>query len=193
MKLSATKSDSQLRDRLQTTVHIQTHAASALQSELHLVGQELAALTLTSSSTGDSQSSLVEGLQARIRNLEQQFSNFTTDISNQTANIQKDVDSSLSVSEKRAKKLDELYREASAENEALYERFNTELGKMVKEVRAGNGVEVMKTQLKSTLEELSRVKKENLRLKRELGGLRAVRADVEVSAPSKEVVEIPDA
>ena len=69
----------------------------------------------------------------------------------------------------------------------------TELGKVVKEVRAGNGVEVMKTQLKSMLEELSRVKKENLRLKRELGGLKAVRADIEVSAPAKDVVEIPDA
>lgn len=107
--------------------------------------------------------------------------------------MKKDVDTSLLVSEKRAKKLDELYREASAENEALYERFNTELGKVVKEVRAGNGVEVMKTQLKSTLEELSRVKKENLRLKRELGGLKAVRADIEVSCSAKQVVEIPDA
>jgi archaellum component FlaC len=183
----------QLRDRLQSTVQVQNHAASALQSELHLVGQELAALTLSSSPTGNNQTSSVEALQARIRNLEQQFSNFSTDISNQTANMKKDVDSSLSVSEKRAKKLDELYREASAENEALYERFNTELGKVVKEVRAGNGVEVMKTQLKSTLEELSRVKKENLRLKRELGGLKAVRADIEVSAPAKDVVEIPGA
>uniref|UniRef100_A0A093VKT5 Rho guanine nucleotide exchange factor gef2 n=1 Tax=Talaromyces marneffei PM1 TaxID=1077442 RepID=A0A093VKT5_TALMA len=166
------QSPQKLRDRLQSTLHVQTHAASAFQSELQLVGQELSALTLSSSPTGNSQSFSIEALQARIRNLEQQFSSFSTDISNQTANMKKDVDSSLAVSEKRAKKLDELYREASAENEALYERFNTELGKVVREVRAGNGVEVMKTQLKSTLEELSRVKKENLRLKRELGGLK---------------------
>ena len=174
-------------------MQIQNQATSALQSELHLVGQELAALTLPSSPNENKHTPSLEALQARIRNLERQFTNFSADISNQTANMKRDVDSSLSVSEKRAKKLDELYREASAENEALYERFNTELGKVVKEVRAGNGVEVMKTQLKNTLEELSRVKKENLRLKREIGGLRAVRADIEVSNSAKEVVEILDA
>lgn len=77
------------------------------------------------------------------------------------------------MSERRAKKLDELYREASAENSALYERFNVELSKVTKEVRLGAGEESLKSQLKEALDEVARVKKENLRLKREIGGLKA--------------------
>lgn len=71
------------------------------------------------------------------------------------------------------KKLDELYREASAENEALYERFNSELGRITKEVRTGKGEAALKTQLKEALEDAARVKKDNMRLKREVNGLRA--------------------
>lgn len=114
---------------------------------------------------------------SHLQNLENKFTTFSTEMSDRTAALQKDLESSLIVSEKRAKKLDELYREASAENEALYEKFNTELGKVVKDVRAGNGEDTLQTQLREALEELGRVKKENLRLKREVGGLKAVRAD----------------
>ncbi|EED23264.1 Rho guanyl nucleotide exchange factor, putative [Talaromyces stipitatus ATCC 10500] len=187
------QSPQKLRDRLQSTVQAQNNAESVLRSELQLVGQELASLTQTSSPTETGQSSVVEALLSRIRNLEQQVSTFNADVNTRTANLEKDVETGLLVSEKRAKKLDELYRELSAENEALYERFNTELGKVVKEVRAGNGEDVLKTQLKTALEELSRVKKENLRLKREVGGLKAVRADIDLPSSAKEVVEIPDA
>lgn len=164
---------------------------------MRLVGEELSALTQTSSQSTEGpskpfdQAATVEALLGRLRNLEQQFSTHNTEMNNRTATLEKDLESALLVSEKRAKKLDELYREASAENEALYERFNSELSKVVKEVRVGNGQETLKTQLKNSLEELSRVKKENLRLKREVGGLKAVRADAEVS--SREPIEVPDA
>ena len=53
------------------------------------------------------------------------------------------METSLLAADRKARKIDELYREANAENEALYERFNDELGKILKEVRAGNGVEEM--------------------------------------------------
>jgi hypothetical protein len=92
--------------------------------------------------------------------------------------MEKDLESSLVVSEKRAKKLDELYREASAENEALYDRFNSELGKLAREVRTGDGEGALQTQLSSAMDEIGRLKKENLRLKREVGGLRAQQAAV---------------
>lgn len=81
------------------------------------------------------------------------------------------------VSERRVKKLDELYREASAENEALYERFNVELGKVVKDVKLGNGEEALKAQLREALGELARMRKENMRLRREVGGLRSQQVD----------------
>lgn len=81
------------------------------------------------------------------------------------------------VSERRVKKLDELYREASAENEALYERFNVELGKVVKDVKLGNGEEALKAQFREALGELARMRKENMRLRREVGGLRSQQVD----------------
>jgi hypothetical protein len=116
-------------------------------------------------------------LASRVKSLESRFSTFCNDAGSRTAGFEKDLETSLAVSEKRAKKLDELYREASAENEALYERFNTELGKVVKDVRLGNGEEALKSQLRDALDEIGRVKKENLRLKREVGGLRAQRVE----------------
>ena len=115
-------------------------------------------------------------LDSRIRSLESKFDVLTGEFKDRTSSIEKDLESSLVVSEKRAKKLDELYREASAENEALYNRFNLELNKIVKDVRLGGAEDVLKTQLTTALDEIGRLKKENFRLKREAGGLRAQQA-----------------
>ncbi|OKL56155.1 hypothetical protein UA08_08476 [Talaromyces atroroseus] len=191
------QSPQKLCDRLQNTKQVQNNTETAMRTELQLIGAEISALTRASLSDNQStpassnQNSSTEALLSRLHNLEQSFSTFKTEINNRTMNLEKDLESSLLVSEKRAKKLDELYREASAENEALYDKFNSELNKVAKEVRVGNGQETLKAQLKNSLEELSRVKKENLRLKREVGGLKAVRADIDV--PNKDVVEVSDA
>ncbi|KAI7370391.1 hypothetical protein KC336_g20896, partial [Hortaea werneckii] len=80
---------------------------------------------------------------------------------------------SLTVSENKCRKLDELYREANGENEALYARFNDELGRILKAVRGGDGVEELKKKLKESQEDAAKLKKENSRLKRENVGLRA--------------------
>lgn len=117
-------------------------------------------------------------LAARVRDLELRFETLSGDLSGRTSTMEKDLESSLLVSEKRAKKLDELYREASAENEALYDRFNSELSKVAKDVRAGSTEEALKSQLSEALEDIGRLKKENFRLKREVGGLRAQQAAV---------------
>lgn len=144
-----------------------------------LIGDELSALKLSPTSDADVKSPNGRAqdanayLSGRFRDLESRFSSMSADLSGRTTAIEKDLETSLIVSERRAKKLDELYREASAENEALYERFNTELSRVVKDVRLGNGESALKDQLREALEELGRVKKENLRLKREVGGLRA--------------------
>ena len=86
--------------------------------------------------------------------------------------LEKDLESSLVVSERKARKLDELYREANAENEALYERFNEELDKVLKGVRAGEGVEEMRGVVREGREEVQRLKREGQRLRRENVGLR---------------------
>lgn len=118
-------------------------------------------------------STIAASLDARMRRLEARFDTFSGDYNGRTSALEKDLESSLILSEKRVKKLDELYREASAENEALYDRFNAELSKIAKDVRSGHAEDALKSQLASALDEIGRVKKENFRLKREVGGLRA--------------------
>lgn len=117
-------------------------------------------------------------LESRLKSLEERFDIMSGEYNGRTSALEKDLESSLIVSEKRVRKLDELYREASAENEALYDRFNSELSKIAKDVRSGSAEEAMKSQLANALEEISRLKKENFRLKREVGGLRAQSAAV---------------
>ena len=117
-------------------------------------------------------------LDGRFRRLEERFDQLSGEYNGRTSALERDLESSLVFSEKRVKKLDELYREASAENEALYDRFNSELSTIAKDVRAGSSEDAMKSQLTNALEEISRLKKENFRLKREVGGLRAQQAAV---------------
>lgn len=102
----------------------------------------------------------------------------STDFQARTNHLEKDIQTSLLVSERRSKQLDALYRETSAEYSALYEKFSHELNKIAKEMRAGNGENALRAQLQETIEELDRTKKENMRLKREIGGLRAQQGGV---------------
>ena len=110
---------------------------------------------------------------SRMQGLESRMASFVNDLSKRTTSLQADIDSSLAVSEKKARSLDELYREANAENELLYEKFNTELARMLKSVKEGEGVREMSAKLKEAQEEASRLRKENQRLKRENLGLRS--------------------
>ncbi|OJJ98787.1 hypothetical protein ASPACDRAFT_44416 [Aspergillus aculeatus ATCC 16872] len=183
------QSPQKLRDRLNSEKKAQNIASLGLKDELELIGAELNALRLNPTPyKGDGKlhsldepfapSTANAALASRVRNLETRFETFSEELNGRTALIERDLESSLVVSERRAKKLDELYREASAENEALYDRFNTELEKIAKDMRTGNGEESLKSQLSSALEEIGRLKKENFRLKREVGGLRAQQAAV---------------
>nr|OQO17288.1 hypothetical protein B0A51_16488 [Rachicladosporium sp. CCFEE 5018] len=89
------------------------------------------------------------------------------------------VTGSITVSEAKSRNLDTLYREANSENEALYARFNDEMGRIFKAVRAApgsagvGGVEELKKQLREAQEESGKLRRENARLKREGAGLRA--------------------
>ncbi|OXV06438.1 hypothetical protein Egran_05792 [Elaphomyces granulatus] len=183
------QSPQKLRERLRNEKKAQASAESSFQTELELIGDEISSLKLLSASpptvrpgnnpkaTTSIQSHSGPTLANRFRSLESRFSILCSDLGSRTEAIEKDLETSLVVSERRAKKLDELYREASAENEALYERFNTELGKVVKDVRLDNGEEALKAQLREALGELARMRKENMRLRREVGGLRSQQVD----------------
>lgn len=175
---------------MQSEKRAQNLAQLGLKDELDLIGEELQSLKLASSQPGKSMRSSPEhlgepfapqsntALITRMRNLETKFDAFSGEFHGRTSSIERDLESTLVVSEKRVKKLDELYREASAENEALYDRFNSELSKVAKDARSGNVDDALSSQLSAALEEVGRLKKENFRLKREVGGLRAQQAAV---------------
>jgi Skp family chaperone for outer membrane proteins len=109
----------------------------------------------------------------RIGALEAKIAALSAEMERRTTSAEKDVESSLTVSEKKCKSLDELYREANAENEALYERFNEELGRVLRSVKAGHGGEEMKAKMQAAQDEAVRLRRENQRLKRENAGLRS--------------------
>ncbi|KAJ5654034.1 hypothetical protein N7490_001037 [Penicillium lividum] len=189
------QSPQKLRERVKTEKMTQATAQIGIRDELAVLGEELHALRLTPSmhSSMESNGGSVDSkrasersaaLESRFRMLEDRLDQFTGEYNGRTAVLERDVESSLLVSERRVKKLDELYREASAENEALYDRFNSELSKLSKDVRAGSAEESLQFQLNNALEEISRLKKENFRLKREVGGLRAQQAAVALSRAS---------
>ncbi|KAL5341572.1 hypothetical protein BJX70DRAFT_40952 [Aspergillus crustosus] len=192
------QSPQKLRERLHGEKKAQTLAQLGLKDELELISQELRALRpspvrlqtdmdlIYAASDTDNLNTSAAALASRLRNLETAFEKMSGELNTRTSSMEKDLESSLVLSEKQAKKLDGLYREASAENEALYDRFNSELSKLAKEVRTGDGENALNTQLSSAMDEIGRLKKENFRLKREVGGLRAQQAAVALLRASTE-------
>ncbi|MCJ1435203.1 hypothetical protein MMC27_004575 [Xylographa pallens] len=166
------QSPQKLRERLQQEKKLIDEAGPGLQAELIKIGEELSALNLSrppSKASGPD----VSDLQTRVNRLEGKISESNADMSKRYASIQADIESSVVVNERKAKSLDELYREANAENEALYERFNEELSKVLKAVKGGQGVEEMRAKMKEAQDDSARLKRENQRLKRENLGLRS--------------------
>jgi hypothetical protein len=159
----------------------------SLQDELQSIGDELRAtpsrmgsvrhavnnITNSASKTSSSTTLSPADLTTRLLALESQLPNLTSSLETRLAGIAADVTSSLAVSEAKCKGLDALYREANGENEALYGRFNDELGKILKNVRGGEGVEELKRLLRESQEEVAGLRREGMRLKRENVGLRA--------------------
>ena len=177
------QSPQKLRERLQNEQSAVAAAHTSLQDELIKIGDELTStpsrlgsvLTQTSP-TRPSRSSTQPGtmdLAQRVLKMEGQLPKQMEDLNTRIGVIQSDLASSLGVSETKCKKLDELYREANGENEALYTRFNDELGRILKAVKGGEGVEELKKKLKESQEEAAKLKRETGRLKRENVGLRA--------------------
>jgi chromosome segregation ATPase len=178
------QSPQKLRERLQAEQQAITAAQISLQDELHSIGEELNATPSrmgsvrgTSKAAAPTPNSLDPArsmdLTQRVLALEAKLPHITSTVETRLSGIAADVTSSLSVSEAKCKHLDELYREANGENEALYGRFNDELGKILKAVRGGDGVEELKRLLRESQEEVATLKREGMRLKRENVGLRA--------------------
>ncbi|KAI9679372.1 MAG: hypothetical protein M1817_005394 [Caeruleum heppii] len=187
------QSPQKLREKLQSEHKAITDVSQSLQAEMFKIGEEISQIGRgTSSSAASSRSSRYTSttphappvdphqLADRVSSLESRLTSAIADLTRRTTALQTDFESRLALSESKAKKLDELYREANAENEALYDRFNEELGKLSRAVRpapegsggrANEGVLLQK--VRDGSEEVGRLKVENARLKREVVGLRS--------------------
>ena len=176
------QSPQKLRERLIQEQKSLASADSLFQAEISKIGEEISSVyKLQRPPTKAKPQAQPQSAPPSLQNLSNQLSNLSTTLSTFTtthttslSSLSSDIESSLLVSDKKARKLDELYREANAENEALYERFNDELGKILGKVKRGEGVEETRSKLKEAQEEVTRLKKENGRLKREVVGLRSL-------------------
>ncbi|KAL8854406.1 MAG: hypothetical protein Q9221_000893 [Calogaya cf. arnoldii] len=176
------QSPQKLRERLSNEQKALSGAESSLQAEIAKVGEEMSVFRLSRPDTkkarpspdpfSTSDASTVS-LESRLASLSTSLSELTSDLRSRHSGLAKDIESSLLVNERKSRKLDDLYKEANAENEALYDRFNDELGKILGRVKGGDGAEELKRKVKEAEQEQQRLRKENARLKREVVGLRS--------------------
>jgi hypothetical protein len=163
-----------LRERLQHEAKEIDAAEESLQSELSKIGAEMA--RLNAGRTAHANPEDLQKLSDSVKSLESRIPTVVRDLTSRNNVIKRELETTLQASEYKVKGLDQLYKEVCAENELLYEKFNGELGKIVKALK-GKGKEdkedlVVKT--KEAMEEAARIKKENARLRREMLTLRTL-------------------
>lgn len=168
------QSPQKLRERLQNEAKAIDAAEASLKSELSKIGEEMA--KLSGPRPSQSISTEIQKLSDAVKALEWKIPTMIQDLSSRNETIRQDLEMTLQASENKVKGLDQLYKEVSAENELLYEKFNGELGKIVKALK-GKGKEdkeelVLKT--KEATEEAARWKKENGKLRREILTLKSM-------------------
>lgn len=167
------QSPQKLRERLQTEKTAVGEVDAMLQSELVKIGEEMA--LVNSGTLSESQTVNLQRLSQSVASLEDRMPTVMQDLQDKQDELQRDVEITLKTTESKMRSIDQLHKEAVAENELLYERFNTELAKIVKALK-GKGKEDKEeliVKLKNQGEELARMKKENAKLKREMISLRA--------------------
>lgn len=186
------QSPQKLRERLSNEHKAHTTASANLQAELAAIGNELSALkrtpskpshiapikplnlpstkTSTTSPTKPSTPPSIGDLSSRLDQLTLSLTTHTSTNVSQLNSLTTEattLTSQLDASNRKIKKLDALYREASAENEALYERFNDELSKVLARVKRGEGVQVLKDRVGELEKEVTGLRDERRVLKRE--------------------------
>lgn len=179
------QSPQKLRERIQNEQSALGSAHASLQDGISKISDELTSMPpsrIDSVRMGShARSKSVHGWQPpadidlaqRVLKLEGQLTDTMQQFNGTMDGLRSDISTSLTVSEHKCRKLDELYREANSENEALYARFNDELNRILKAVKSGDGVEELKKQVKDSQDECAKLKREASRLKRENAGLRA--------------------
>ncbi|KAM0324938.1 hypothetical protein ACHAQA_007905 [Verticillium albo-atrum] len=166
------QSPQKLRERLQTEKKAVDEVDASLKSELSKIAEEMSRVN---NGLGDRTGTVdLRRLTQSVTALEERVPTMMSELNERHAAIQHDMDTTLKASEAKVKAIDQLYKEATAENELLYEKFNTELGKIVKALR-GKGredKEELVTKMREQSEEAAKTKRENARLRREVISLR---------------------
>ena len=207
------QSPQKLRERLQTERRVAGDQDAQLKSELSRIAEDMARVNnnlphpaeATTNSFGTSSGSIGGGknnnlskhkgaaptaaetrrLTIRLEQLEKKIDTHMSEAASQRAKFSEDMDAVLKAQEQKVKAIDQLYKETAAENELLYEKFNSELGRILKALRAKRGSEEREevvAQMREQVGELARVKKENMRLKRDMASLRGLVRGMETGA-----------
>ncbi|KAF4554782.1 RhoGAP domain-containing protein 6 [Elsinoe fawcettii] len=178
------QSPQKIRERIQSEQRELQQTSSALQDELSKIGDEIAthgppringrpaSVRIPKSAGAPGAGPTAIELAKKLNEISTSVSSTLSTLQEQNKSLSEDTLTALTTAESRTKRLDELYREANAENEALYKRFNDELGKVLKLVKGGDGVEEMKKRMKGMEEEMEGLRRERARLRREVVGLR---------------------
>ncbi|EXK32034.1 hypothetical protein FOMG_12375 [Fusarium oxysporum f. sp. melonis 26406] len=167
------QSPQKLRERLNTEKQAVDDVDASLRSELSKIGEEMA--RVNNARPPGSQSVDMRRVSAAVRELEDRIPTAIQELQDKQNAIQRDMETTVKAAEAKVRAIDQLYKEAVAENELLYEKFNGELGKIVKALK-GKGKdekEELMMRLRDQSDETARMKKENARLKREMVSLRA--------------------
>ncbi len=167
------QSPQKLRERLQVEKKAVEEVDATLQSELSKIAADMAKVNaaLPRSPTAD-----IRKLSLSVAALEERVPALVAQLADRQDQLRRDMEGALRTSEAKVRAVDQLYKESTAENELLYERFNGELAKIVKAIK-GKGredKEDLMVRMRDASEETARVKKENARLKREMASLRAM-------------------
>ncbi|KAI0541145.1 hypothetical protein GGR58DRAFT_458117 [Xylaria digitata] len=167
------QSTQKLRERLQVEKRAVEEVDADLRTELSKISADMARVNsnLPRSGTVD-----IKKLSLSVQSLEERLPSILGQLTSRQDQLQKDIENTVKTAEAKAKAIDQLYKETMAENELLYEKFNSELGKIVRALK-GKGreeKEELMGRMKDSSEETARLKKDNARLKREMISLRAL-------------------
>ncbi|KAK8090788.1 Rho guanine nucleotide exchange factor gef2 [Apiospora phragmitis] len=166
------QSPQKLRERLQTEKQAVESVDANLQSELSRITADMARMN---SSLPRSAMTEIKSLSESMTALETTIPSMVQQLTKQHEKLQRDMDNTLRATEAKVREIDQLYKESTAENELLYEKFNTELARIVRALKGKSGEkEEIMTKMKEATEETARVKKENARLRREMASLRSM-------------------
>ncbi|KAG5980612.1 hypothetical protein E4U55_003837 [Claviceps digitariae] len=166
-----------LRERLQSEILVAEEVDMSLKAELSNIGEELTRVQQARSPSEQAHvADTTTGFAASLKVLEDKIQLMMQDLRTKQATTQDDLDAAIKNMETKTRAIDQLYKEVVAENELLYERYNDELGRIVKAIKGKtrDDKDELVSRLKEQSEETARMKRENARLKREVVGLRSM-------------------